>query len=1556
MENAALSKEYVAEKLKGLLADESNDSPLKWAYWKAAAVQSYFDMNSIRPLGGGAYNKLEALESLLTESVLTYDDLRRPQWTLRPDVRRKALAQLIGEGHVLAALDANPDRPREALQETFENYLLGRKPAFDRRDIRQLQHTLQVAEWLEGIVEGVPSTEEVRRQLEMESLLAPFRFLVGDRFRGREEELKQLSAYVGVGVPNSLSGSIARAIDQIFSLKDKPPLVIYGPGGIGKSTLLARFILLYVELGETHRFPFVYLDFDRIALLAEEPVTLLLEALRQLSIQYPDSKVSLEKTRDKWTARLKSQGSGAHLAGSGHIPGDVRLGNRRLFLDEFAEEVHYLSPKEMPLLLILDTFEEVQCRSKVLVSEVLNFLNEIQKRVPRLRTVLAGRAPVESEGFAPINTPLAGFGAAAAQGFLSSHGVSDAALAAKVVKVIGGSPLTLTLAAELLRRDDARAENFDILAKLREEQIQAQLYRKILEHIRDEDVRRLAHPGLVLRRITPALIREVLAEPCRVDVPDEAAAHALFCKMAQDISLVVQAGGDVLTHRPELRLVMLGLIRDDSREQVDVIHRNAVSFYERYEDDISRAEELYHRLSLGLERSVLDARWRDGLDVYLAPSVHELPPQSQAFLAARMEVEVEDEVWGEAEQVDWDLYAARRARALLDLGRAEEALVVLRQRERLPASLLLVLEVEALLSLARFEEAQRLTDVALTQIAVAGDKEDFLRLALHSAELDARLRVRRDTGEIIARLMRLEELFGADVRLVPLGLQYLRQYRSTRDAQVIRRRVQAIVKQIPQAVLAQQPRLMHAVATLSESDEELTARSVDGDFARGEKSVDPAHEQTGLGLTMLHQLPPSPGDFTGRHEDLKELAAQLDAGATVVGIQGLGGVGKTALALKLAESLASRYPDAQFYIDLKGTSKYPLSVGQAFAHIIRAYHPTAKLPEAEDELAPLYRSVLNGQRALLLFDNAANRQQVEPLFPPASCLMIVTSRQSFVLAGQATKNLDTLPSLEACYLLLSIAPRIGEHADTIARLCGYLPLALRLAAGLLAERIDISVPDYVRRLSNAHGRRELVEASLELSYNLLSEEAQRLWRALAVFPGNFDAEASAAVWALELDPAQDALSKLVSNSLVEWNGSTRRYRLHNLVRLFADARLGEIERFSAQLLHAAHYLNVLQNADKLFIGGGEGLNTGLALFELEWENIQAGQQWARENSGEEKAALLCSKYPSAGTFLLDLRQHPRERLKWLEAALNAARRLKDRATEGRHLNSLGVAFQDMGDVRRAAEMYREALAVAQGVGDQRLEGSALGNMASASEALGDTRQAIQYNEARLALARQAGHRRGEGYALGSLGIAYAELGEAPRSIEYLEQALSIFRALGDRRSEGISLINLGNVYNELEQTQRSMEFFEAALNIFRVMGDSRGEAQALGSLALGYAASGEYRRSIEYLEQALVKSRELDDRRSEGAILGNLGLAYKNLGAFLQAVEFYEQQLAITRSIGDRRGEANALWNMSITLDEVGERAKAISYAESALDIYEQTEDRFAANVREQLVEWRTQK
>lgn len=674
-------------------------------------------------------------------------------------------------------------------------------------------------------------------------------------------------------------------------------------------------------------------------------------------------------------------------------------------------------------------------------------------------------------------------------------------------------------------------------------------------------------------------------------------------------------------------------------------------------------------------------------------------------------------------------------------------------------------------------------------------------------------------------------------------------------------------------------------------------------------------------LVALHQLPPPTAEFTGRADELKELLkAVKKQGIAITGVHGMGGVGKTALALKIADHLKEHYPDGQIYLDLKGVEKSPLLPKEAMAHVIRSFDLATKAPESEAEVTALYRSVLHNKKALLLMDNAKDEQQVKPLVPPDGSLLIVTSRQHFVLPGLFDKNLDVLSKKDAADLLSRIAPRLKkEKPETIAelaRLCGFLPLALEAVANALRVRVNIAAPEYAAQLKDARERLKLTaaDASLELSYQLLIAEMQQRFRMLAVFPDTFDAAAATAVWEVKLTAAKESLGELLLYSLVEFSETTSRYRLHDLVRLFADTRLAEKEREAAQRRHAGHYLSVLGSADDLYKKGGDSVLKGLALFDAEWGNIQAGQVWvATHSESDDIAAEWCSRFPLSGVHCLLLRQHPRDRIVWLESALQALSRLKNRGREGPLLGNLGIAYDDLGECRRA----------------------------------------IEHHESHLKITRETGDRQGEGQALGNLGLAYDELGEYHRAIEYQEQRLKIVREIGDRLGEGQALGNLGIAYYSLGEYRRAIEYQEQRLEITREIGDRLGESQALGNLGGVYLGLGEHLNAIEYYDQQLQIAREIGDRLGEGNALGGLGISYESIGEYQRAIEYYDRQLRISRTIGDRLGEANALWNSSFALDKMGDRANVTALAEAALKIYEAIESPFASTARDQLAEWR---
>jgi tetratricopeptide (TPR) repeat protein len=389
---------------------------------------------------------------------------------------------------------------------------------------------------------------------------------------------------------------------------------------------------------------------------------------------------------------------------------------------------------------------------------------------------------------------------------------------------------------------------------------------------------------------------------------------------------------------------------------------------------------------------------------------------------------------------------------------------------------------------------------------------------------------------------------------------------------------------------------------------------------------------------------------------------------------------------------------------------------------------------------------------------------------------------------------------------------------------------------------------------------ESVEASISLSYGLLDAETQKRWRMLGVFPETFDGAAAAAVWSAEKSSAEDTLGLLTQYSMLEWNEKTRRYRLHDLMRDFARQKLVAEERHEASLRHAQHYVEVLRNAKDLYKQGGDSLMSGLALFDLERGNIEAGQAWATENAADDNtAARICSDYPDAGAHCLDLRHHPRERIRWLEAGLAAARRSKNRSVEGAHLGNLANAHKNLGEYRRAIEYHEQHLQIARETSDRQGEGSGLGNLGVVYGKLGEYRRAIECHEQRLQIAREIGHRQGVGNALGNLGNAYFSLGENRRAIEYYEQALQVGREIGDRQGEGRALGNLGNAYDSLGESRCAIEYYEQRLQIARDIGHRQGEGTTLWNMSLVLDKLGDRKEAIKLAEASLKMHEEIED-------------------------------------------------------------------------------------------------
>jgi tetratricopeptide (TPR) repeat protein len=703
--------------------------------------------------------------------------------------------------------------------------------------------------------------------------------------------------------------------------------------------------------------------------------------------------------------------------------------------------------------------------------------------------------------------------------------------------------------------------------------------------------------------------------------------------------------------------------------------------------------------------------------------------------------------------------------------------------------------------------------------------------------------------------------------------------------------------------------------------------------------------------------------FVGRTQDLEALRAIPPArGAIITGLKGMGGIGKTALARELAHEWTPRFPDAQLWLDGQGTAQEPTTPERLLEQVLLAFHPESKLPENVEALSDRYRQVLTGKRVLVVLDNAHDVKQAEWLLPPDGCGLIVTSRVVVNLGVGTIHKVGKLPDPEAATLLREQYPPLtDDEAEELVRWCAGLPLALRLAGGWLrADAVDrdggrADVSGYLRVLRGGRlatldreaGDLDLltIQETLALSERPLAEAERTAWRKLGVFAGSFEGAAARDVAGAD----EPLLARLVRRSLLEREGD--RYRLHDLAAEYAVERLRETDtEFGTRLAHAHHYATVGKTTTQRYLSGDAV--GGLALFDRERGELETAFRWLTGRDAPETNRVLLDLVDGVA-YSRDLRLHPRDRIAWLEAQRDAARRVGDRPAEGNALGNLGSAYADLGDARRAIEFYEQQLVIVVEIQNRRGERNALGNLGLAYADLGDARRAVEFHEQALVISREIGDRPGDGNALGNLGLAYAALGDARRAIEFYAQALVIVRKIGNRRGEGNALGSLGLAYAALGDARRAIGFHEQALVIARELGDRRGEGNALGNLGNAYAALGNSRRAIEFYEQSWVIAREIGDRRGEGNALGSLGLAYAALGDARRAIEFYAQAMVIAREIGDRRGEGNALYNSAVELWKLGERDEALRRAEAALVLFVAIESPYVEGVRQQIATWR---
>jgi tetratricopeptide (TPR) repeat protein len=690
---------------------------------------------------------------------------------------------------------------------------------------------------------------------------------------------------------------------------------------------------------------------------------------------------------------------------------------------------------------------------------------------------------------------------------------------------------------------------------------------------------------------------------------------------------------------------------------------------------------------------------------------------------------------------------------------------------------------------------------------------------------------------------------------------------------------------------------------------------------------------------------PSIRGFVGREVYLKSLHKSYRKKTQCFVLHGIGGGGKTALALEFANEIAGDF-EAKILVRMQGMSKTPYSSRDAMFEIVRQFEPEVSAAISDNELKSKFIQLVQNQRTLIVLDGAENKQSVESLIEADACF-ITTSREFFVLSGGKSIKLHKMLPADARRLLVGIAgrKRLNGQAGKLAELAGYLPMALKPLASILGEdELETAtnlVDKYSKKLSDLLKERVpeyenlTIQASFELSYEKLLAELAERWRRLSVFPADFDEAAMASILGVSEDTAHETQKQLRRYSLLEVNPETKRFHLHDLARVFTNEKLSEDERFKTCFLFARYYASLLIRMHEMQSKREENYySNALKLLDTEWHNITAGQKWAAEfGKKDDRVAEFGTVYSDYAHDFLRLRLHPDEDIAWLNSGLAATRKLNLRQSETNVLNSLGLAHKNQGDNRKAAAFFEKALKISREIGYPLGIGNTLNNLGTTYNSLGEYQKAINCYRQSLVISRELENKLGESNTLNNLGLTYANKGDYPKAIEYYEQSLEIKHKIGNTLGEGNTLNALGTAYKQIGENQRAIECFERALKIARELGNKLGEASSLNSLGLIYTIQGNYRKAINCHEQALKVAQEMNNRLTESNTLNNLGLAYKNLGEYEKAIDHHQKALEIKCELGHKQSECNTLNNLGSAYKGLGNHIMAIEKHQKAYEI-----------------------
>ncbi|GAA1008589.1 hypothetical protein Aple_062630 [Acrocarpospora pleiomorpha] len=737
-------------------------------------------------------------------------------------------------------------------------------------------------------------------------------------------------------------------------------------------------------------------------------------------------------------------------------------------------------------------------------------------------------------------------------------------------------------------------------------------------------------------------------------------------------------------------------------------------------------------------------------------------------------------------------------------------------------------------------------------------------------------------------------------------------------------------------------------------------------------------------------LPGPAAVFTGRDEHVERLLdnlAPLDdgeagAGGTqavpVTAVSGLAGVGKTELVVQAAARAVKRsgwFPGGVLFTDLFGYDPMlGLSPERALDGFLRALGlPSEHIPNGLQDRQRLYRSVLaayaeKGRRVLVVIDNVSSAEQARPLLPTdGATAALVTSRHTLDGLDARLHDLDTLDESASIALLDQTLrhargdrdARIAEDpaaATSIAHLCAGLPLALRIAAALLTAAPQRPAADLAAALEAEHTRLDklrrpdrAVRAAFDLSYQLLDTDEARLFRLLPLNPGpDLSTDAAARLAGTDSDRAGELLQHLADAHLVEPQPTWGRWRMHDLVRLYADdhGRADDADQRTAatgRLLD--HYVRATEAADTYVDRPAGAVRSpmlpsrehALAWLDTERPNLTAAVALAAATGHADSGIRLAF----ALADFLNWRRRFDEAIAVASVALDVARTVGDRNGTSRALHNLGIAQRETRQFEEAAASHREAAGILRETGDQQREARALTGLGVALAQARRFDEAVLAHEDARALCERIGDRHGEGMAMNNLGIALREMRRFEEAATAYNGAVVRYREAEDRQREAGALTGYGLALADLGQFEEAITAHRESLAIFGETGDRHAEGMVMNNLGIALRQTGRTDEAIAAYRQAIDIHRTAHDRTREGMGYNNLGKALRQLGQFDQATAAHHQAVTIFRETADRYRTGQALYEFGVTLTEAGRLEQAVTVQEEALTVFQELGDAY---------------